>query len=279
MEWLVLILIVAAGVRFYKKRKISNQDNILIKENKSFEVKKYYDKDSDNFEGWFYEEVEDYIPIKKSFKIKYKDGKDNITNREIYINKFGKAPFGGFILAHCSLRNGNRTFRTDRITECIDIESGEYINDISRYLEDIYLNSEEYKNYQELKRKREDREVSKKYIDEFLNRYDNLLKILIYIVRCDGTYNAKEKAIIKELFEDLEEDNELLTDKILHKILLDSPIPTNRSFKINVDKFIKENKYPQINLIDIAQNIISTQKNIHPNEQEILNYFSKKISN
>ena len=274
MEWIVLILITAAGIQFYKKRKASKTENSNI----NIKVGKFSEKEKDSFEGWFYEEVNEYIPINKTFKIKYKDAKESITNREIYINKFGKASFGDFILAFCFLRDENRTFRTDRILECIDGETGEYIKDVSKYLEEIYFNSDAYKEFQELQKRREEKEISKKYLDDFLSKYDNLLKILVYIVRCDGTYNAKEKAIIKELFENLEENNELLTDKILHKILLDYTIPTIQSFKSNVDKFIKENKYQQINLVDIAANIISTQSVIHPSEQEILDYFSKKFN-
>ncbi len=268
MELIILILIVSIIIYYKKKRKKEKTNQIKTK------VKI---EEKDNFEGWFYDEVENYVPINKTFNIKYKDGNGNITKREIYINKYGKASFGGFILAHCFLRDENRTFRADRILECIDCETGEYIKDISKYLQEIYFNSQEYKNFLEQQKKKEEKEIANNYLDEFLNKYDNLLKILVYIVRCDGTYNSREKAIIKELFEKLEDNNELLTDKMLHKVLLDYTLPTIQSFKINVDKFIKENKFPQLNLINIVHNIFSTQKIIHSNEQEILEYFGKKF--
>lgn len=299
MEWIVLILFVAAGVQMYRLKKNPELKAKYDKENKetieslksvfkpskkentttvSLKVENIEDDTGDNFEGWFYDEVEDYVPINKTFKIKYKDGNGNITNREIYIKKFGKASFGGFILAHCFLRDANRTFRTDRILECIDGETGEYIKDTSNYLQEIYFNSEAYKEFQEQQKRREEKEIASNYLSEFLNKYDNLLKILVYIVRCDGSYNSREKAIIKELFENLEDDNELLTDKMLHKVLLDYTLPSIQAFKINLDKFIKENKYPQIDLVDIAANIISTQSTVHPNEQEVLDYFTKKFN-
>jgi uncharacterized membrane protein YwzB len=269
MELIILILIISVIVYFYKKKR---------KKKKVYQiVSRVQNKENDNFEGWFYDEVQNYVPINKTFKIKYKDGNGNTTKREIYINKYGKASFGGFILAHCFLRDENRTFRADRVLECIDCETGEYIKDVSKYLQEIYFNSQEYKDFVEQQKKKEEKEIANNYIDEFLNKYDNLLKILVYVVRCDGTYNSREKAIIKELFEKLEDGQELLTDKMLHKVLLDYTLPSIELFKINVDKFIKENKYPQLNLINIVHNIISTQKSIHSNEQEILEYFEKKF--
>ena len=42
---------------------------------------------------------------------------------------------------------------------------------------------------------------------------------------------------------------------MLHKVLLDYTLPSIELFKINVDKFIKENKYPQLNLINYYHNI------------------------
>ena len=272
MELIILILIVSVVVYFYKKKR---------KKKKIYQaVSRFHNKENkekDSFEGWFYEEVKDYISLNKIYKIKYKDAFENITNRKINIKKYGKAKFGGFILAHCFLRDEARTFRTDRILEFIDAETGEFVNDVSSYLENIYINSEEYKNKLQYEKEKEEKEISKKYFDDFMNKYNVLLKILVYLIRCDGTYTAMEKGIIKELFESLEGENELLTDKFLNKILSKHIMPTERIFKISVNKFIKENKHLNINLIEIAENIISTQKTIHPNEAEALRYLSEKI--
>lgn len=273
---ILLIIIVLVLFFYYKKKKKKKKYNRSTVTFETTFSKSTTKLDKDSFEGWFYDEVKDYISINKYYKIKYKDANNNLTNRKIYIKKYGNSSFGGFILAHCELRNENRTFRIDRILECIDDETGEFIENISLYFQNIYLNSEEYKNKIENEKYKQEKEISQKYHDEFLAKYNTLLKIIIYLVRCDGSFNAKEKAIIKELFENLEEDNKLLTDKFLNKVLSNISLPTERIFKISVNKFIKENLYPNIDLVELSNNIIATQKTIHPSEEEALKFIIEK---
>ena len=257
--------------------KIGNDEYVLnIEYSYDDEKQEKKQKQYDNFEGWFYDEVSDYINIKKKLSIKYKDGQGQVTKRDIDVYKFGRTSYGGFILAVCNLRNANRSFRTDRILECIDLETGEFIKDVASFLENEYLKTDEYKNIQIKQQKQEEKAKEVKYYNDFWDKYNTLLKIIVYMVKCDGTYNKREKAIVREVFEYLENNNELITDKFLNKVVKNIKMPTERGFKVNVTKFIKENKF-DIDIVELAKNIISTQNTIHPREQEMIKFLNKKF--
>jgi len=264
-----------------KKIKNSISDTDDTNDDVSFELNVetfYSNSNNDSFEGWFYEDVYDYIDYKKTFKIKYKDAKGNVTRRTIDMYKIGEIEDGFFILAHCRLRKGNRTFRTDRMLECIDMDTGEVLYDIDTYFSELYYNSDEYEEIKEWRKREEEREIKEEYYEEFMQKYAVLLKVLMYIVRCDGTFNQREKAIIREIFENLENNNDLLTDKMLNRVYKNVDMPTYKSFQNSVSKLLKDESI-DIDLIDIAKNIIATQKSVHENEEQLLKYLENKLSN
>jgi len=257
-----------------KKEKLSDDDFSDFKVSVSTT---YESDDKDSFEGWFYEDVYDYIDCKKTFKLKYKDAKGKVTNRTIDMYRLGEISEGFFILAYCRLRNENRTFRTDRMLECIDMETGECISDIKQYFSDLYYNSEQYKEIKEWREKQEEKAIQEEYYEEFMQKYAVLLKVLMYIVRCDGTFNQREKAIVREIFENLENNNELMTDKMLNRIYKNVDMPSYKSFQHSVSKLLND-KSIGIDLLQITKNIIATQKNIHENEEQVLKYLENKLA-
>lgn len=294
METGLIILIILGVVIFIIKQLNKVTENTLIDEDKSEYKRKTLppiedpnknigysgiyrsDKeDKDNFEGWFYDEVPAYISYKKRLKIVYIDGNGKRTERNIEIYNFSQEPYGGFFLARCELRNGNRTFRADRIQSCMDLDTGEYVTNVTKHLLQCYHQSDEYKKILEKEEKQEQKAKENEYFLYLTNKYNTLMKVIMYMVRCDGTFNQKEKAIVKEILQDLENNNEMLTDKFLEKFYNSYPLPTLQSFKINVAKIIKEKEF-KIDLLELAENIISTQKIVHKSEEELLEYLREK---
>ena len=67
--------------------------------------------------------------IKIGYLIEYKDGNGNLTERVIQPIK-AYPNDNGFIRAFCELADEERTFRLDRIQSCVELETGELINDV-----------------------------------------------------------------------------------------------------------------------------------------------------
>ncbi|MFZ6724684.1 hypothetical protein ACO0K2_04245 [Undibacterium sp. MH2W] len=65
--------------------------------------------------------------VNAKLKIKYKDGNGSSSERKIHAFAYEDGN-PGVIAARCMLRNADRSFRTDRIFEAVDLETGEVIN-------------------------------------------------------------------------------------------------------------------------------------------------------
>jgi len=218
-------------------------------------------------EGYFYGKVdEDLIAdVNHDFHILYEGGiefdaviirlgKEKLTNRYfLLIRNLNKDALAGLYV--------------DKIIEMFDLDTGESIPDPQKYFDDIY--EKELLRQRERERKR----IQKENIEKFIDEYSDLLKALVYIAKCDGTLNAKEKSILIETLENFDssiQDPAKIIDKIVKNHLY---FTSYNSFAYNMKKII--DKYPEIDFLDYAEKIISTQKKIHTDEQKILDYLTK----
>jgi len=258
--------------------KVTISSSYTITENDGDDEIAYGSKDN-LFAGNFYGMVSEYKNFTKLLQIEYEDAKGNITDRVIETQRFGDSSDGGAILAHCTLRDDNRTFKISRIIHCVDYETGEIITDILDYLYDEYRESPEgIKESEKRLRKREKAEAIK-YYDEFIKKYKTLIAVLGFIVKADGTFNSKERVLVQEFFEDeLNEYDESFDAKFLDKVFKNiKPCSSIVSFKVALHDVTQDENLANINLIELTENIIATQKYIHPNEKEIIDYLEKKF--
>jgi hypothetical protein len=65
--------------------------------------------------------------------IDYIDNDGNRTHRVIEVQSRDRGGWG-YLAAYCRLRHERRTFRLDRITHCVNVETGEIIDDIYAHL-------------------------------------------------------------------------------------------------------------------------------------------------
>lgn len=74
---------------------------------------------------------------KRNVVINYTDGYGEKSTREI--NTIALYPTAGLLKAFCLLRMDVRTFRIDRITKAVEVDSGQIIENINSYLDSIRL--------------------------------------------------------------------------------------------------------------------------------------------
>lgn len=84
--------------------------------------KKNYRDDRNNFK------------LKTDLRIKYIDKTGKSSQRDITTKSISMHFGDGTIEAYCQTQRGPRTFKMDRIIECIDLETGEFIEDVYQYL-------------------------------------------------------------------------------------------------------------------------------------------------
>jgi hypothetical protein len=73
------------------------------------------------------------FPVNARIKFLYTAGAGETTEREIHAHHYvDSSP--GYIEARCMKAKANRTFRTDRIKEAVDMETGEIIKRIPTFM-------------------------------------------------------------------------------------------------------------------------------------------------
>lgn len=256
MFWIVSISIVGIFIFFSMKGNSKPSSASPSSNNSPVPI-----TDGDTWEGWFIGEATDPKPINVRLAIKYEDGRGILTERIINVFEFDNADNPtGLIIAKCELRNANRTFRYDRIKECIDLETGEYIEQLPTYLKKKYKDSPHHS------------------VDAFAETHTDPLECLIFIAKSDGRFMSAERKIIIDFCKKHMSDNRV-TDETLEKLLKESRNVSVHAYRMIVGRIAKMDQLLKDDIIEAANQIVGTQKTVHPSEKEAVDYIAKRFSN
>jgi hypothetical protein len=132
----------------------------------------------DAWEGWYDWHAEADLPVKIQAEIRYVDGEGQETTRRITTRHFGPENDDYCILAYCHLRQQNRTFKSSRIRQFVDVSTGEVVGDIPSYLRHAYDDSPTGRTA------------------HLLTEVADDLVVLLYVARADARLSPKEKTIL-----------------------------------------------------------------------------------
>ncbi len=248
---LVFVALAAIAFAFYLGRRTKSKTANLNSEVDN----KITDKDA--WEGTFYD-GEDPKKVSAYLQIDYVDGEGKETSRSIRVRQFDDRLYGGMILAHCEMRDSSRTFRYDRVKSCVDLETGEVVHDLSKYLNDIYNKSPE------------------KTLDILYDDFIDVLKVVLFVAKADGQYRKEEKEVVSKYLCSLTKDDRLTID-MLDDVFQRMEFPTLHAFKLAMGRIIKTETVDLYVLKSCCKAIVATQKTVSASEQEALDYLEKKI--
>lgn len=182
-----IALLVFLAFFFILQKKIS-ADTQSDKHNKSCATQKARKSEQlperDNWESDYLVGEENEIPVEIESFIHYRDGLGQESRRKIRTRSL--TPWGDdhAILAFCHARNAHRTFLVSRVTEFVDLSSGEVVDNIENYLRAIYRKSPQGR------------------LDKALTNLATEILILLFIGRSDGRLNLKERESIQKYLEE-----------------------------------------------------------------------------
>ncbi len=116
------------------------------------------------------------VPNSKTYSLKYRDVKGNITKRHINIYSISRVDASYDISAHCHLRHSHRTFKESGVIDLLDCETGQIFSSFKELFAEIKDQNKEYY--------------------EALSSVEKDLTILTSLARVDNRMVAKEKAVI-----------------------------------------------------------------------------------
>jgi DNA-binding FrmR family transcriptional regulator len=216
-------------------------------------------EDKDAWEGSFIGEANDPRPLTAHLRFAYTDANDNRTTRSVRVREFDAGSDSGLLIGHCELRNATRTFRQDRISDCVNLDTGEIVAEPRQFLLAAYEASPDRK------------------IEQFENDKNELLDIIAFVARADGAVRKGERAVIAEYCSRHVTDPNVSGEKLVETVL-HGEVMTIGQFRLRVGKVSRERSAEERReLLEVARAIVATQKTVHPAEQEAISYLEKKL--
>jgi len=218
----------------------------------------YEDRDSDSWEGGMWEAVDPH-KIAANLRLEYTDAKGQRTTRSVMVREFDNTLHGGTLMGICELRDAHRTFRFDRIRSCIDLGTGEVVNDVRAHLNKLYETTPE------------------RSTDLLVSDYLDALKVVYYVAKADGQYRKAEKEVITQYVKILVRDARI-TSEMIDAALQAVDIPTIHAFKLAVGRITRGGQIDPSLLNKCCKEIVATQGAVHSSEQDALDYIERKIA-
>lgn len=214
--------------------------------------------DHDNWEGAFWD-VTSPRNISANLRIVYTDGVGSRSNRNIRLMKYGQWGGGAILWAYCHLRQANRTFRTDRIVSCTDLDTGEIIENLESWLDGKYQASPD------------------RALEKIIETAWDVLRVLYYVSKADGRLTQKERAIMRSAVRGMS-DHPAIDDTRIDDMFDSIDNPSITAFKQAFGRLAKHNRELAVKSASWASEIIATEKTISPAEQEALEYFKTALN-
>jgi len=215
-------------------------------------------QEHDNWEGSFWN-VQSPRNISADLRIDYRDGVGSSSTRNIRLMKYGAWEGGAILWAYCHLRQANRTFRTDRIISCTDLNSGEIIENLEAWLDEKYQASPEHA------------------LEKIVETAWDALRVLYYVGKADGRLTQKERVIVRDAVRSMS-DHTAIDDTRIDEMLDSIDNPSVTAFKQAFGRLAKHNRELAIKVASWSATMVATEKTISTVEQDALEYFKTVLN-
>lgn len=185
----------------------------------------------------------------------YQSGTGKFTQRGVSVTGYDDYQMVGM----CHLRNSERTFVYERITSCVNRDTGEIVTDIYEYLKKAYSESPLHS------------------ADLLYRNHHEAMQVLIYVARADGQFRAEERKVITAACKVITGDTRI-TDELARHLSDSINPPSLHAFKVAIGRIAKRGNDTTMKRLYLAcRTIVNTQKNVTATEQEALDYMRKRF--
>lgn len=190
-------------------------------------------------------------------RIRYTSGQGQASEREVDIQSYDDTTGIGMFEGFCHLRRARRSFYFARVGQAIDAETGEVINDLR-----AHLNAEWGQG-------------TGPALRLLHTEHNTALEALLYMAKADKAIRAAELEIITQYCRDVTGDQRLDTATI-RAVLNHVHLTSLLGFKQKIGALQREPETAR-RVAAACRAIVATQKTIHPDELEALDYLDKKL--
>lgn len=243
------------------------QGNIIISYDLEAEKQDNYDFNTAEIENTEVKDAYDYAYVAGEdrklileLEIDYIDAKGTETTRQIKLKRFrfSQDKKEGLLSGYCYLRGGARDFYVSRIQRCVNVETGEIIVEIIKYLEEQFEIS------------------SAGQLERMWNDFTDEMNVLVYVGKLDGMLRKKEKEVIASYSLTRNQSYRLSIEEIIDYMNNITSI-SKTQFARALGRLSKKMEQDRKDLIDYAERILNIKKSKKTEEEEVISYMVKRL--
>lgn len=216
------------------------------------------DDEEEEIEGRPFE-LSENVAVQAHLLLHYRDAAGFSTKRLVDVREADIGWREGYVYGICHLRNAFRTFRIDRIERCVIPETGEIVENVQAYLRKTYSESPIFS------------------VNKVLNEAYDITRALLYIGRADGRFTKKEKEVLLKFCQSFSNDERIVMSD-LDRAIDYYNIPSKQSFRLICGRVAKLPLSSKTQLIEIAAEMIKTERTADPDEIEAINYLGRRLA-
>lgn len=189
--------------------------------------------------------------VPANLQIKYEDAQGDLTERVIHLRFVAPHDDTLMLRAHCDMRDDVRSFRADRVIEATDLDTGEVIDDFESWLREKSGMAADFEGE-----------------DEEMPVIWRVARVLRCVGSADGQFRKDERRIASENLSGISGAGSIsLEDADL--LLSQGGRPTRDDLVESLDVLVD---FPDvlIRLLPVAEQMVATQKVVHPDEASAL---------
>ena len=201
----------------------------------------------------------DVIALRKILKFRYIDQKGQESRRTVELKEiqfYGSE--GQFLYGECRMRREGRTFKTSRMWDIIDVETGEVIEDVSTFLVSAYKESV----------------VGR--LSVWFQEYERIGKAWLYLLKANKTPTKKEYDVLKNAFSEIL-NGAVVTTKDIQDVFEDATITTPIGFQRLVSGIKNHHASEAQRFVYVCKSIVEARSNPNFADEAALKYVLQKI--
>lgn len=200
------------------------------------------------------------MPAAATLKFSYQSSAGTSTQRTVDVREFAEGFFGPQLRGHCQLRNATRTFNIDSISDCVDLQTGEQVEDVAGHLFELYKKTPEHS------------------FDAVVAEHLDKLRALLYVMQFSGHELPQRVHVLLAICRKLSGDDRISTRQVAG-LVVQYRRESIQAFRLMIGRLNKQlTAAEKAALIQLATRIATHFEPTNKFSQEALDYMVKRFA-
>lgn len=204
------------------------------------------------------------MPAQALLRLTYEDSSGQASER-LFETRLFTGPSSAFsILGHCHMRNAERTLRIDKITHCVDEQTGKPVEDVYEYLFDLYEKTPDYS------------------FDRVADIHIDTLRAAMHMAGCACLTELEQVTVIKQICQQLSGDSRITMEpvsKLVQRYAGMPPTGVDQTFRLiagRLNKSLSHNNKAAV--VRLCTKVAGLKGAVNSVSQESIDYLAKRFA-